>query len=223
MTINEYFGDWTKVIDLKEADKIKNYLQGKRICPLLKNVFSCFRYCPFNDLRVVILGYDPYPDIINNQPVATGIAFANSKETIEDNYSPSLKVIKESINHYLNSWENINFDPSLESWEKQGVLMLNTTLSCLMRNTGSHSLLWRPFIRSLLESLSSYKTGLVYVLLGTSAQSFKDYIKQDFNYIIECKHPAYYARIHSLMPNIWEDINNILIGLNGYGIKWFNN
>jgi len=222
MTIQEYFGDWCRAVDLQEANRIKNFLKGKRICPNLKDVFSCFRHCPFNDLRVVFLGYDPYPNLVNGKPVATGLAFANHKETIEERYSPSLRVIKDSISHYLSWDKGINFDPSLEKWEKQGVLMLNSALSCSRGITGSHSLMWRPFTRSLLENLSSFKTGLVYVLLGSAAQSFEQYIRQDFNFIIKCRHPAYYARTHTIMPNIWKEINDILISQNGYGIEWFN-
>lgn len=224
MTIEEYFGDWCEYIDLEMADNIKNTLLKSNmvICPKLSNVFKCFRLCSFKKLKVVFFGYDPYPNLVNNQPVATGLAFANYSTTPEKNYSPSLKVLKASISHYLGSDNNINFDPSLESWEKQGVLMLNSALSCEAGLTGTHSLLWRPFIASFLLSLSLTRTNIVYVLLGSVAQSFKEYINYKDNTVIECYHPAYYSRTHTLMPDIWTKVNKALLGYKEKEIKWFN-
>lgn len=223
MTIKEYFGDWADFIDLDKADEIKNKLlkSNKAFCPKLGNVFKCFRLCSFNDLRIVFLGYDPYPNLIDGQPVATGLAFANNFNTPEEKYSPSLKVLKASISYYLNSNNNVNFDPSLESWEKQGILLLNSALSCEAWKTGSHCLLWRPFIASFLLSLSLARTGIIYVLLGSVAKSFKDYINLKDNIVIEYLHPAYYARTHNLMPNIWSRINNILNFRKEKQIEWF--
>lgn len=228
MTIDEYFGDWKRVIDLREADSLlKELISMKRdkhilLCPSPKNTFKCFNLCSLSGLRVVIVGQDPYPNYLNNRPVATGLAFANSSDTLEKDYSPSLKVLRDSFINFGMPNESINFDSSLESWERQGVLLLNTALSCIKGKTGSHTLMWRPFITSFLTNLSKATTGIVYVLMGSDAQSLKSYINDRFNYIIETKHPAYYARAHSQMPNIWNKINQILIDQNGYGIKWYN-
>lgn len=228
MTINEYFGDWAKAVDLNEVDRLmKKLISMKKdmhltLCPLPKDTFKCFHLCPFNDLRVVILGYDPYPNLIDNKPVATGVAFANSSDTLEENYSPSLKVLGDSVIDFTKPHENINFDPSLEKWEEQGVLMLNSSLSCIAGKTGSHYLMWRPFIIHLLKQLSHLKTGIVYLLLGKVAQSYKEYIKDDFNYVLSYPHPSFYARKLMTMPHVFDKINNIFISQNGYGIKWYN-
>lgn len=224
MSITEYFNDWVSVINLQEADRIIKILHKSKspICPSLNNVFKAFRLCSLNNLRVVIIGYDPYNNYRNGKPVATGLAFANSSDTSEKNYSPSLEVLMESIINFSVPHNRIIFDPSLESWEEQGVLLLNTALSCKVNETGSHMLLWRPFITEFLTTLSMYSTGLVYVLMGNDAQSLEPYINSKNNHIIRCKHPSYYARTHEKMPaNIWNEINNILIGLNGYGIEWY--
>lgn len=224
MTIEEYFGDWCEYIDLDMANNIKNTLlkSSDIICPKLGNVFKCFRLCSFKELKVVFLGYGPYPDLVNNQPVATGLAFANYSTTPEKNYSSSLKVLKASISHYLCSDNNANFDPSLESWEKQGVLMLSSALSCEAGLMGTHSLLWRPFIASFLLSLSLTRTNIVYVLLGSVAQSFKEYINHKDNTVIECYHPVYYSRTRTLMPDIWIKVNKALLGYKEKEIRWFN-
>jgi uracil-DNA glycosylase len=175
MTINEYFRDWSKVIDLNEADRLMKKLAASKesVCPQTADIFKAFRMCPLGNLRVVILGMYPYNNIIGGIPVATGIAFANRKETPEEYYSPSLAVLKESVIDYTVPHGNIIFDPSLEKWEKQGVLLLNASLSCEVGKAGSHTLLWRPFMTSLLTKLSTCLPGTVYVLMGTSAWSLE--------------------------------------------------
>ena len=232
MTIREYFGDWSKVVDLHEADRILRKLSASNhiICPRLKDIFKAFTLCPLNDLRCVILGLDPYNNlrsvccngIATKVPVATGLAFANSPDAPDFQLSPSLEVLKESVINYTIPHRTIIFDPSLEKWEAQGVLLLNSALSCEVGRVGSHTLLWRPFIKSLLTNLSKYHTGIVYVLMGTVAQSFEPYINKQFNRVIHIRHPSWYARQKQRMPSdIWQEINSILIDKNGYGIEWF--
>ena len=220
MTIQEYFGDWSKVIDLKEANSILNKLavSNQLLCPQLKDVFKAFHLCSLKNLRVLVLGQDPYPQ----KGISTGIAFANSPETSENSFSPSLEILRESVIDFTIPHRTIIFDPSLEKWEEQGVLLLNSALTCQQGRVGSHSLIWRPFIKSLLTNLSEQTCGIVYILMGTDAQSFEPYINKQFNHIIRIRHPSYYARTKTKMPsNIWQDVNNILIGQNGYGIEWF--
>lgn len=220
MTIREYFGEWSNVIDLTEADRIIRKLSASKtiICPQLGDIFKAFRLCHFSKLRVVIIGQDPYPQ----KGVATGIAFANHPDTPCCSYSPSLEILRESVIDYSIPHRTINFDPSLEKWEAQGVLMLNSALSCEMGKPGSHALMWRPFIKSLISNLSHYHTGIVYVLMGTAAQSFEPYINKQFNYVVHIRHPSWYSRTETKMPHdLWNSINKILIGQNGYGIEWY--
>lgn len=114
-----------------------------------------------------------------------------------------------------------SFDITLESWGKQGILLLNSALTCEMNNIGSHVMLWRPFVSKLLQNLSKIETGLIYVLFGTQAQTFEPYINPRLNDIIKVNHPAYYARIGEPMPNdVWTKINSLLIGKYGTSIQW---
>ena len=224
MTIQEYFGDWCKVLDTVEADRILKKLVASRqtICPNIKDIFKAFTLCSLHDLKAVIIGQDPYPDIRKGKPTATGIAFGISRDTLEDNYSPSLDVLMESVIDFTRPHGNIIFDPSLEKWEAQGVLLLNSALSCLAGKIGSHSLMWRPFIKSFLTNLSAYDSGIVYVLMGSEAQSFEPYINPRYNHIIKVKHPSWYARTHTKMPSdLWYQINDILKGHYGYGVEWY--
>ena len=224
MTIQEYFGDWSHIIDMAKAERLMKHLisLSQPVCPLPKDTFKAFHFCPLHNLKVIIIGQDPYPDIHRGIPTATGIAFGNSKETSEENYSPSLDVLKESVIDYTIPHGSITFDPSLEKWEKQGVLMLNSALSCFAGKPGSHALMWRPFIKTLLTNLSLYDSGIVYVLMGSDAQSFEPCINSHNNHVIRIRHPSWYARNHQKMPtSLWRDINKILIAHYGYGIEWY--
>ena len=222
MTIDEYFGDWMKVLDRAETMKIMGWLKTvnpSTLCPALPNIFRAFKLCPYNKCRVVFTGQDPYPQ----KGVATGILFGNSKETPEDKLSPSLQVVKESAINFEIPHNFITFDNSLESWAKQGILMINSALTCEVNKVNSHVMLWRPFMTKFLKRLSENETGLIYVLFGKRAQTLKPYINQRFNNIIEVEHPAYFARINKKLPyHIWDDINKLLKGKYNEEIIWFN-
>ena len=161
-------------------------------------------------------------DYVKDTPRATGIAFANASETLEKDYSPSLQIIMESVIDFSIPHKSIIFDPTFEHWERQGVLMLNSALSCTRGKPGSHSLMWRPFIRNLLTNLSGSTAGIVYLLMGSAAQSFEQYINHTSNHVIRCEHPSYCARTGKpLSSEIWKEINAILVNQNGNGIQWY--
>lgn len=225
MSVEEYFGDWVDIIDTTKAEAIvkKIVASRKSVCPKIKDIFQAFRLCSFADTKVVFLGLDPYPNLKNGVPVATGIAFGNSKSTQEKDYSPSLKVLKDSIKQHCQPQETFIFDPSLEGWEKQGVLLLNSSLTCLSGNTGSHLLLWKPFVEDLLLNMTLIKDNLIYVLMGNVAQSFIGRVSNNSNLIIQTKHPSWYARAHNMLPDIWTEINKCLLGWNKKEIQWYNN
>lgn len=209
MSLEEYFGDWLKVIDknkLYSAINKINTTDFSTLCPNYDNIFNCFTACKLYDLKVVILGMSPYPQLNK----ATGIAFGNKRETLDKDLSPSLQVIKESVINYEIPQKSGIFDPSFEDWEKQGVLMLNCALTCKVGLPSSHLGLWRPFISKLIYNMSRYMTACVYVLFGEEAKTFEPYISQ-YNYVIKEKHPSYYARNHKkLRYDLWDEINNHL-------------
>lgn len=222
MTIDEYFGDWMKVLDRVETMKMMGWLKTvnlNTLCPALSNVFRAFKLCPYKECRVVFIGQDPYPQ----KGVATGILFGNSKETPEDKLSPSLQVVKESAINFEIPHNIITFDQTLESWAKQGILMINSALTCEVNKVGSHVNQWRPFVSKLVKNLSYRETGLIYVLFGKQAQTLKPYIDERYNDIIEIEHPAYFARTNKIMPySVFEQMNNILYGRYGEKIILFN-
>lgn len=226
MTIEEYFGDWMKVIDKPEAMKIMGWLKAvspNTLCPALPNVFRAFKLCSLKECRVVMIGMDPYPDKFMGKPRATGILFGNNKDVPENELSPSLQVVKESAINFEIPHNIITFDQTLESWARQGILMINSALTCELNRVGSHVNQWRPFVSKLIKNLSSRETGLVYILFGRQAQTLKPYIDKRYNDIIEIEHPSYFARSNKIMPySVFNQMNDILYGKYGEKIILFN-
>lgn len=226
MTIEEYFGDWMRVIDKPEAMKIMGWLKTvnpNTLCPALPNVFRAFKLCSLKDCKVVMIGMDPYSDKFMGKPRATGILFGNNKDVPEDKLSPSLQVVKESAINFEIPHNIITFDQTLESWAKQGILMINSALTCELNKVGSHVNQWGPFVSKLLKNLSERETGIVYILFGRQAQTLKPYINERYNDIIEIEHPAYFARSDKIMPySVFRQMNDILYGRYGERITLFN-
>lgn len=220
MTIDEYFGDWMKVLDRNETMKIMGWLKTvnkNTLCPSIKDVFKAFKLCPYNNCRVVFIGQDPYPQ----RGVAQGVLFGNSSDTPEDKLSPSLQIVKESVINFEIPHNLITFDPTLESWAKQGILMINSALTTEVNKAGIHMMKWRPFMIAFLKQMSMINPGIIYVLFGSQAQILEPYISKN-NYVLKIEHPAYFARINKKMPyHIWKDINKILYDLYGERIEWF--
>ena len=222
MTLEEYFGRWMGVIDKRELESILSKLgpeyKRKPICPAQNNVFKAFEVCPYDKLKVVMLSQDPYPQ----KGVATGILFGNKEETRDEDLSPSLQIVKEAAINFEIPHNCIIFDPTLESWAKQGILMINSALTVEMNKIGSHVMLWRPFIASLLKKLSENKTGIIYVLFGKQAQTFKPYINKQFNIVLEENHPAYFARTGEAMPHtVFEQISKLTKEMYEIPITWY--
>ena len=206
-------------MNLPLLNKTLSAINPNNICPKKENVFNAFKLCGLSDCVAVFLGQDPYPQ----KGVATGILFGNSAETREKDLSPSLKVIKESAIDFTKTHNYpIEFDNTLESWAKQGILMINSALTVETEKIGSHTNLWRPFISQLLKSLSEYQTGIVYVLFGKQAQTFEPYISKVNNLILKENHPAYYARANQRMPSdVFVEVNRYLKGQYNKEIVWY--
>lgn len=222
MKLEEYFGRWMRVIDKKELlailSKLEVEYKRKPICPVQGDVFKAFKLCPYDDLKVIMLGQDPYPQ----KGVATGLLFGNKKEVDEENLSPSLQIVKEAAINLEIPHKSIIFDQTLESWAKQGILMINTALTVEMNRIGSHVMLWRPFVANLLKKLSENETGIIYVLFGRQAQTFKPYINKQFNIILEENHPAYFARTETKMPStVFNQISKLTKDKYGIPITWY--
>lgn len=217
--LKDYLGDWISVINpilLTETLKLlKNHIN---IVPnKLSTIFRAFHLCSLHNCKVVIIGQDPY----FQKDRATGLAFANSKDVELDNLSPPLLKLKEALENLYNRNINCNFDPSLEDWEKQGVVLLNSALTVEMNKPSSHIMIWYKFMHAFVKQLSLWEPGLIYVLLGTEAKTFKKDIL--YGDIIVENHPSYYARINKQMPySLFLKINSLMKLKYNTQINWIN-
>lgn len=217
--LKDYLEDWISVINpILLTETLKLLKNHTNIVPnKLSTIFRAFHLCSLHNCKVVIIGQDPY----FQKDKATGLAFANSKDTEFDNLSPSLLKLKEALENLYNRNINCNFDPSLEDWEKQGVLLLNSALTVEVNKPSSHIMIWYKFMHAFVKQLSLWEPGLIYVLLGTEAKTFKKDIL--YGDIIVENHPSYYARINKQMPySLFLKINSLMKLKYNTQINWIN-
>lgn len=170
-----------------EFDLVLNQLYDqtkidKRFTPPLKQVFRAFEECPHDELKVVIIGQDPYPQL----GIADGISFSCGNT---HKLQASLKFIFEEIERTVYQGFPTGQDPDLKRWSNQGILMLNTALTVEVGKIGSHYDIWKPFTAYLLDTLNNYNPGLVYVYMGKKAEEWST-LTNDNNYKFFVKHPA---------------------------------
>jgi len=150
--------------------------------PKIDEVFSAFDNCSFKDLKVVIIGQDPYHD--ENQ--ANGLCFS-VKDGIK--HPPSLKNIFKEMATDLNI--EIPQSGNLEKWAKQGVLLLNATLTVRAHEAGSHQKKgWETFTDFVIEQISKEKESVVFLLWGKFAESKMKLINLKKHTILVAPHPS---------------------------------
>ena len=191
-----------------------------RFTPPLKQVFRAFMECPYDTTNVIIVGQDPYPQL----GVADGIAFScgNTKKP-----EASLRYIFKEVNKivYNNEKDVATFDPDLSRWSKQGILMLNTSLTTEIGKIGKHIPIWDPFNKYLIDMLNANDKEYIWVLMGKQAQQNEDLIDNILNntQILKCSHPASAAYQKSSewdSNNIFNQVNDALKLTNKPKIVW---
>jgi uracil-DNA glycosylase len=187
---------------------------NKKFTPTIKHLFKAFEECPYDELKVVIVGQDPYP----KEGVADGIAFSCSKTEHPSQVQPSLRYIHKALDaEGLEHFHTYN----LKDWANQGILMLNTALTTTIGTPGAHTDLWEPFMKFLFEVLNEQK-GLVYIFMGKVAQSWRSHINQEDNYIFTCSHPASaaYSQGDWYSNGVFKNADKIVKENFNYNIKW---
>ncbi len=157
----------------------------KRIYPEQKDVFKAFQLTPYEKVKVVFLGLDPY--IRKNQ--ATGLSFGVDIDKTDRKIPPSLKTIIKELESDLDTL-CLDFDYSLEGWAKQGVLMLNTSLTVVEGQTNSHLKMWQPFTLNVIDAINDMNDDVIFILLGNTAQSYEKYLDPESTMVIKAPHPA---------------------------------
>jgi uracil-DNA glycosylase len=194
---------------IEEVEKISEF---KTIYPIKENIFKAFRLTPPSQLKIVLLGQDCYP----TPNKATGLAFGNFNED-ERSVSPSLKVIWNCIEKEFHKGFMLDFDYSLESWAKQGVLLLNTALTVEAGKAGSHLKLWSLFTNDLIQFISHQYPETIFILWGKYAEEYEHLCKISLKYV----HPAYslYSHTHWNCTN-FKEANEILLKQEKSIINW---
>jgi len=204
--------DFDKILDKLLAERDAN----KRFTPPLKHVFRAFEECPEKDLKIIMIGQDPYPHF----GVADGIAFSCG---LTQKPQPSLKNMFEAIEETVFQGYPTYQDPDLTRWANQGVLMLNSALTTQLDKVGTHYDIWKDFIMYVLDMLSLTNSGLIFMLLGAKAQELESVIGQN-HYILKASHPASAAYTKTVWDcnDIFNKANEIIAKNNGaqYKIQW---
>lgn len=164
--------------------------QRHPVTPEFPNMFRAFAECPYDELKIVIVGQDPYPGtLIPASHVADGIAFS-AREQIKT---------PKSLEFMLKALEEDCFDGfnvkvagmnDLTHWANQGILMVNTALTTRLGEIGKHIDLWKPFMVFLMNHLNTYNRGLIFVFLGKKAQEYMKLIDETRHFILTTPHPS---------------------------------
>jgi len=191
---SKYHNSWNEIFQ-KEFSKpyfqeLKQFIQQdiekfgeiRDIYPPNDLIYNAFDLCSFEDIKVVIIGQDPYI----NPKEAMGLCFSVPKGI---KIPPSLKnIYKELLND-----EDVEFDipdhGDLTNWGKQGVLLLNASLTVRQGKSNSHAKIWKPFTDNIIKYISDNKTGIIFVLWGNFAKGKKTLIS-DKHHILESIHPS---------------------------------
>ncbi len=156
---------------------------GKVIYPPQQDVFNAFRYTEFHDVKVVILGQDPY----HGPNQAHGLSFSVRPGIPAP---PSLANIYKELASDIPGFE-IPRHGFLQSWAQQGVLLLNTVLTVEGGKAHSHANLgWETFTDKVIAALNSHREGIVFLLWGSHAQKKGNIIDQQRHHVLKAPHPS---------------------------------
>lgn len=175
-------GEFTKPYFAQLTESVRNEYRNSLCFPPGKLVFNAFNLCPFDRVKVVILGQDPY----HEQGQAMGLSFSVPEGIM---LPPSLQNIYKEIQNDLG--KPIPASGDLTRWAKQGVLLLNATLTVRAHIANSHQTLgWANFTDAAIEALNAHRKHVVFMLWGGFARSKKRLIDANRHCIIESVHPS---------------------------------
>lgn len=169
---------FTQIVNFLKAEKNA----GKVIYPPGKFIFNAFNTTPFKDVKVVILGQDPY----HNPGQAHGLSFS---------VPPGVPPPPSLVNIFKEQHEDLGIDipnhGNLEKWAKQGVLMLNAALTVEANSPMSHSKIgWHHFTDDVIRIISEKKDHVVFMLWGSFAKSKQDLIDKNKHLVLTAAHPS---------------------------------
>lgn len=182
-----------------------------KVYPHKDYIFSPFKLCPWEDLKIVIIGDAP---VTVGSP--NGLAYGNDENSMF--FGPEVQKIYDCISkEYYSDAINLEFDFTLRSWARQGVLMLNTSLT--RTNDTFHSKQWNKFINAVLNAINDHCPGTIFMLWG-NYRNLKNSINKN-NYVLEYDaiEDYIYTEKDWNCPN-FKEADKILLNLNNEVIKW---
>ena len=185
---------------------------GKKIFPPGSQIFKAFELTPVPQVKVVILGQDPYHGLGQ----AHGLSFS-----VPDGVPapPSLKNIFKEIESDLGI--RMSGYPNLENWARQGVLLLNAVLTVRSGEAASHSRIgWTEFTDAVIKYISDNCEGVVFMLWGNFARSKRDLIDRSRHHVLEAAHPSPLARGAFFGCRHFSQANNLLAAQGRATINW---
>jgi len=185
---------------------------GKRFTPILKQLLRAFEECPFDDLKVIMIGQSPHV----KPGEADGLLFSSTNTGV---INASLQKVFEELERTIDP--DYVQNPDLKRWSNQGVLMLNLALTTEIGKPDVHLELWKPFIVYLLDTIQNAHTGLVYVFMGGKAKEWRSEIGPS-NFRFFTTHPAdiAYTKIDWDSGDLFNSINKVLKEYHNTEIIW---
>lgn len=179
---NELKNEFEKEYFEKLTSFVKTEYKTQTVYPPGKEIFRAFDKCGFDQVKVVILGQDPY----HGPGQANGLCFS-VREGVA--FPPSLVNIFKEVKGDLGN--EIPPNGSLDRWAEQGVLLLNATLTVRAHQAGSHQKKgWEDFTDAVIHQLAAQRTGIVYLLWGSYAQKKAAFLNADQNLVLKSPHPS---------------------------------
>ena len=205
--------EFNKEYFIKLTDFVRGeYLAGKKIYPAPRNIFNAFNLCPFDSVRVVIIGQDPY----HEPGQAHGLCFS-----VPDGITPppSLVNIYKEIESDLGRPSPTHGD--LTYWAEQGVLLLNSTLTVAAHLAASHAGHgWEQFTDAVIRALAN-RDGLVYMLWGSYAQKKAEFVDENRNLVLKSVHPSPLSAHRGFFGNHhFSRANEYIVAHGGKPIDW---
>ncbi|MCD4793186.1 MAG: uracil-DNA glycosylase [Bacteroidales bacterium] len=185
--------EFKKEYFIKLIDFVKEEYKTHKIYPPGKDIFKAFDYCPVDKVKIVILGQDPY----HGKGQANGLCFSVPEGI---SVPPSLLNIYKEIKSDLG--KEIPKTRNLEHWAKQGVLMLNATLTVRASQAGSHQNKgWETFTDAVIKKISEQKENIVFLLWGAYAQKKGQIIDASKHHILKSPHPSPFSAHTGFLGN----------------------
>lgn len=174
--------EWNKPYFKALTDFVRHEYATTQVFPPAKNIFAAFDACPMEDVKVVILGQDPY----HGEGQANGLCFS---------VSPLVAIPRSLINIFKEVHDDtgapIPPNGDLSRWAKQGVLLLNATLTVRAHAAGSHQGKgWEEFTDSVIRHLATEREGLVFILWGSYAARKGEFIDRNKHLVLTSPHPS---------------------------------